>query len=245
MKAIITHPRFTAIVLYSIGLFACIGLSNSMWHRVTKVVNSSYKTYPLKREETLSSRLNHANTYYSYARYRKNSQPEFEQSFVIAQEILNDIPDSLATYPNRADIYQAIKIQSATLANYCKEQSKVSQLNIASYVPMYLEMMAHDEAFNEQDCDDEEVETRAANRAIDVILDLTSPEKNAKIGERPLFALVRARGESKAIHESIIQKLNAESKFYTISDHEIVKILGPEATYENIFDDSTKLSAIG
>ena len=244
MKAIITHPRFTAIVLYSIGLFACIGLSNSMWHRVTKVVNSSYKTYPLKREETLSSRLNHANTYYSYARYRKNSQPEFEQSFVIAQEILNDITDSLATYPNRADIYQAIKIQSVTLANYCKEQSKVSQLNIASYVPMYLEMMAHDEAFNEQDCDDEEVETRAANRAIDVILDLTSPEKNAKIGERPLFALVRARGESKAIHESIIQKLNAESKFYTISDHEIVKILGPEATYENIFDDSTKLSAI-
>jgi hypothetical protein len=59
-----------------------------------------------------------------------------------------------------------------------------------------------------------------------------------------LFALVHAQGESKAIHESIIQKLNAESKFYTISDHELVKILGEGATYNSVFNDSASLVAV-
>jgi hypothetical protein len=241
MKIPTTRTKIATAGLYAVGLVLCLGISKFMWQRVEDSVNKSYKSYAFDPQSSLAQRLNNANTYYWYARYRKNSQPEFERSLAIAQEILKEISDSLKAYPDRTIQYQTIQTQAQTLANYCKEQSEVSQLNIASYVPMYLEMMAHDEAFMEQDCDDAEVETRAANRAIDVLLELISPEKNAKISERPLFALVQAIGEPKAIHESIIQKLNAESKFYTISDHELVKILGPGATYQNVFNDSAAL----
>lgn len=241
MKIPTTRTKIATAGLCAVGLVLCLGISKFMWQRVEDSVNNSYKTYPFDPQGSLAQRLNNANTYYWYARYRKNSQPEFECSLAISQEILREVADSLKVYPTRSKQYQTIQTQAETLANYCKEQSEVSQLNIASYVPMYLEMMAHDEPFMEQDCDDEEVETRAANRAIDVLLELISPEKNAKISERPLFALVQARGEQKTIHESIIQKLNAESKFYTISDHELVKILGPGATYQNVFNDSAAL----
>ena len=241
MKIPTTRTKIATAGLYAVGLVLCLGISKFMWQRVADSVNSSYKSYAFDPQSSLAQRLNNANTYYWYARYRKNSQPEFERSLAISQEILSEVADSLKAYPTRSKQYQTIQTQAETLANYCREQSEVSQLNIASYVPMYLEMMAHDEAFMEQDCEDEEVETRAANRAIDVLLELISPEKNAKISERPLFALVQARGEPKAIHESIIQKLNAESKFYTISDHELVKILGPGATYQNVFNDSAAL----
>ena len=241
MKIPTTRTKIATAGLYAVGLVLCLGISKFMWQRVADSVNSSYKSYAYDPQSSLAQRLNNANTYYWYARYRKNSQPEFERSLAISQEILSEVADSLKAYPTRSKQYQTIQTQAETLANYCREQSEVSQLNIASYVPMYLEMMAHDEAFMEQDCEDEEVETRAANRAIDVLLELISPEKNAKISERPLFALVQARGEPKAIHESIIQKLNAESKFYTISDHELVKILGPGATYQNVFNDSAAL----
>ena len=241
MKLNTTRSKITTLTIYIVGFVLCSAIAYNMWHRVIGAVNNSYLTYEYNHESSLDTRLNHANTYYWYARYRKNSQPEFERAQQIAQQVINEITDSIKAYPEHAVEYQSLANQAKTLNSYCVEQGAVSQLNIASYVPMYLEMMAHDEAFMEQDCEDEEVETRAANRAIDVILDLTSPEKNAKIGERPLFALVRAQGEPKAIHESIIQKLNAESKFYTISDHELVKVLGNGATYESVFSDSTSL----
>ena len=243
-KIVTSTSTLKKVALYTLGLFACLWLSITMWPRVQDSVNNSYQTYPFNEKSSLNQRLNHANTYYWYARYRKNSQPEFERALSICEQLLKEVEDSIIQTPFRESEYQALKDQAQTLANYCNEQSAVSQLNIASYVPMYLEIMGHDEAFMEQDCDDEEVETRGANRAIDVILDLTSPEKNAKIGDRPLFALVNATGETKSIHESIIQKLNAESKFYTISDHELVKILGKGATYESVFNDSASLVAV-
>jgi hypothetical protein len=230
--------------LYLAGMVVCGALAWSMWGRIAEAVEASYASYAFDPEASLATRLNHANTYYWYARYRKNSQPEFELAQRMAEEVLRELPDSLKAFPDRMDEFATLRNQAKTLATYCAEQRRVSQLNIASYVPMYLELMAHDVAFMEQDCEASEVETRAANRAIDVILDLTSPEKNAKIGERPLFALVNAQGESKDIHESIIQKLNSESKFYTISDHELVKILGAGATYERAFNDSSALVAI-
>ena len=244
MKVLLPRTNFTKIGLWLTGLVLSLFLVRLTWNKVTTAVNNSYQTYAYNAAESLSRRLNHANTYYWYARYRKNSQPEFERAWAISQEILREIGDSTEAFPAKKNEYASLKLQAQTLRNYCQEQSAVSQLNIASYVPMYLEMMAHDESFMEQDCEDEEVETRAANRAIDVILDLTAPEKNTKIGERPLFALVHAQGESKAIHESIIQKLNAESKFYTISDHELVKILGEGATYNSVFNDSASLVAV-
>ena len=235
------HNISRNIILSFAGLLLCLFAVDYYWLVITKVVNKSYLTHPYNSNSSLDVRLNHANTYYWYARYRKNSQPEFLRSKVIVEEILREIPDSMRVTPNRKAELEVIKNQAKALLKFCNEQSEVSQLNIAAAVPMYLEIMGYDENFMEQDCDDEEVETRSANRAIDVILDLVSPEKNAKIGERPLFALVNVNGESKVIHESIIQKLNSESKFYTISDHELVKILGANATYNNVFSDSLAL----
>jgi len=185
MKIPTTRTKIATAGLYAVGLVLCLGISKFMWHRVADSVNSSYKSYAFDPQSSLAQRLNNANTYYWYARYRKNSQPEFERSLAISQEILSEVADSLKAYPTRSKQYQTIQTQAETLANYCKEQSEVSQLNIASYVPMYLEMMAHDEAFMEQDCEDEEVETRAANRAIDVLLELISPERVQKLANVP------------------------------------------------------------
>ena len=230
--------RAAFLLLGSIALFL---LSKNMRYKIHQVVDSSYTSYAFQPNSSLSQRLNHANTYYWYARYRKNAQPEFQKALAISEQIVREIQDSVNAQPLKSDSYRSLEQQAKTLGQYCREQSDVSQLNIASYVPFYLEMMGHDESFMEQDCEAEEVETRAANRAIDVLLELTAPEKNAKIGDRPLFAIVEASGESKAIHESIIQKLNAESKFYTVSDHELVKILGEGATYSKVFRDSASL----
>ena len=81
----------------------------------------------------MATLLNHANTYYWYARYRKNSQPEFERAQLIAQQVINEITDSIKAYPEHAVEYQSLANQAKTLNSYCVEQGAVSQLNIASY----------------------------------------------------------------------------------------------------------------
>jgi len=95
MKLNITRPKITTVILYLVGIALSSVLAYQMWNRVTMAVNNSYRTYEYSPKSSIASRLNHANTYYWYARYRKNSQLEFERAQHIAQQVINEITDSI------------------------------------------------------------------------------------------------------------------------------------------------------
>ena len=99
MKLNTTRSKITTLTIYMVGIMLCSAIAYNMWHRVIGAVNNSYLTYEYNHESSLDTRLNHANTYYWYARYRKNSQPEFERAQLIAQQVINEITDSIKAYP--------------------------------------------------------------------------------------------------------------------------------------------------
>ena len=106
------HNISRNIILSFAGLLLCLFAVDYYWSVITKVVNKSYMTHPYNSNSSLDVRLNHANTYYWYARYRKNSQPEFLRSKAIVEEILHEIPDSMRVFPNRKSELEIIKNQA-------------------------------------------------------------------------------------------------------------------------------------
>lgn len=229
---------------------------NKLFRTVEKEVRLSYHSYPYEEREKPEERLNHANTYYWYARYRKNGQKEFDKSRELAHSVAREARDSLSELAKRNisnaakgipldnNHWDSLLRQANTLIKFCEQQKHVSNLNIAAHYPTYLEVMGHDLEFMEQDCERSEINIRGANRAVDDLLNLISPEKNAKISERPLFALVQAVDEQPEIQESLTQKLNAESQFYTIAKHEITRVFNRELDVQDLFADTAGLQKI-
>jgi hypothetical protein len=194
-----------------------------------------------KANESISEKLNHANTYYSWGRYKNNTLPEFEKCSTLCKEIIKEIELKDKINPQDSiSLFQATK-----LVEQCQTQIEVCKLNANSAYPYYNEIMSVDEAYKEEDCDFEEFQLKGIQQATAKLISLNSPDKNVLIKDRTIFGLVIGNENNPIQEELITQTLSSSAKIYTISDHEIQKILGiPVVNKNSIIKDSLSIKKI-
>lgn len=211
-------------------------------HQYNKNNINETETYYNRSNEPLASQLNHANTYFWYARTRKNTWPEFEHARSLAKAVL----DSLNTAQNISkELKKKYEAQAKSLINVIDSIEPICQQRLSTKIPLYTEIMGYDELYKEEDCELEEVKFQGSLKAVDQILDLKASDQNVMIKERPNFGLILTHPKDKDVEELVVEKLNSETKIYTISEHELTQILGDSVIdLEAIITDTAKLSTI-
>ncbi len=212
---------------------------------IEKQVDKSYSSYSSSVSEDPSVLLNHANTYYWFARYKKNTIPEFEKSILLAQKAKLLLEDSTAIVGNRDDARSMID-QANQIIDRSQDWLSVSRLNINSVVPFYSELMGYDVGFAEDDSDQEHVPIRSVQRGIKKVLELGSPDdREVPVNMRVAFALVVVPDDEPELEEVVVQQLNSGSQMYTISRHEIAKFTGSgDLSIAEVVTDSMSMLAL-
>ena len=222
------------------GMITTLGIIQLHRYNVTNIEET--ETYYNRKSESIASKLNHANTYYWYARTRKNTWPEFARSRELAQEVLDSLNGSEQLPEASKNRY---RLQAQTLIDLVDSIGPVCHQRLSTQIPLYTEMMGYDESYKEEDCELEEVRLQGSLKAIDQILDLKASDQNVMIKERANFGLILTHPQDPNVEELVVEKLNSETKIYTISDHELTQILGDSVIdVEAIISDTAKLATI-
>jgi hypothetical protein len=193
------------------------------WSVMRTAVRASHERHPIPVGTSASALLNHANTYYWFGRYRKNTRPEFERAMALAQQARTK---ALAAVPPDT----ALVTQADALLEMGRQQLALCDRGMGSHYPFHMELMDHVGAFVEQDCAPEEFPQQAVIRAMDQLLGVMCPDRTVLIRDRALYALVVTPPGEPEVNELVTEKLNADSRLYTIAAHEAARILGREVT---------------
>jgi len=189
-------------------------------------VDTSYRSFPADTDDP-DSLLNHANTYFWWARYRKNTLPEFDSATTLARRAMARSEARLATDGDSIRYRQRMR-QAREIMTAAEKRGEVCRTNISSVVPFYMEIMGHDDPYFHEDADPADVPNVALRGALAKLTGLMSPERVVPLTNRPGFVLLHVSTTNPLAEEMLTQELNNGSRFYTISDHELVKILGVE-----------------
>ena len=207
------------------------------------MVQQSFDTHPPTTSDP-DSLLNHANTYYWWGRYRKNTLPEFDtaaswatKSLKLAEAKWQQDKDTVS-YRRRIQFANQI-IQKS------KEQAEICKYNIASYIPTYMEVMGYDDDYMQEDADSKDVPNIALRGALDRLTELVLPDRNQAIASRADFVLLNVQTSNPMAEEMLIQELNNKTRMYTISNHEMAAILGKDSiNIQELIKDSLAMSKI-
>ena len=207
------------------------------------MVQQSFDTHPPTTSDP-DSLLNHANTYYWWGRYRKNTLPEFDtdaswatKSLKLAEAKWQQDKDTVS-YRRRIQFANQI-IQKS------KEQAEICKYNIASYIPTYMEVMGYDDDYMQEDADSKDVPNIALRGALDRLTELVLPDRNQAIASRADFVLLNVQTSNPMAEEMLIQELNNKTRMYTIANHEMATILGKDSiNIQELIKDSLAMSKI-
>lgn len=212
---------------------------------IEKNVENSYSSYSSSASDDPAKLLNHANTYYWFARYKKNTLPEFEKSIQLAQRVKLLLEASPTSQSDSSDIRSMID-QANQIIDRSQDWLSVSQLNINSVVPFYAELMGFDVGFAEDDSEQEHLPARSVQRGIQKVIELGSPDdREVPVNMRVAFALVVVPEDEPELEEVVVQQLNSGTQMYTISHHEITKIIGrSDLRIAEVVSDSVSMMAL-
>jgi hypothetical protein len=232
--------RFLVSLIFGLLL---IWMSFQLYKGVEPIVQQSFNSHPPTTVDP-DSMLNHANTYYWWGRYRKNTLPEFDtaaswasKSLVLAKAKWLQDKDT-ASYRRRVQLANQIIKKS-------KEQAEICKYNIASYVPTYMEIMGYDDDYMHEDADSEDVPNIALRGALDRLTGLILPDRNLAIASRADFVLLNVQTSNPMAEEMLLQELNNNTRMYTIANHEIAGILGRDSiNIQELIKDSVAMNKI-
>ncbi len=206
-------------------------------------VDTSYRSFPSNTTHP-DSLLNHANTYFWWARYRKNTMPEFDTAVSLALKAQSASATFLQSDRDTVAYDQRMR-QSRELIAASGKQAEVCRTNISSVIPFYMEIMGHDDDYMYEDADPDEVPNVALRGALARLNGLMSPERTVELQNLPGFILLNVNTTNPIAEEMLTQELNNSTRFYTISDHELVNILGSDhIDREILVTDTTSLRRI-
>jgi hypothetical protein len=221
-----------------VGAVIVVGGIPWLWSVMRDAVRAGHERHPITADATAAQLLNHANTYYWFGRYRKNTRPEFERAMALAQQARTK---ALAAVPPDT----ALVTQADALLEMGRQQLALCDRGMGSHYPFHMELMDHVGAFVEQDCAPEEFPQQAVIRAMDQLLGVMCPDRTVLIRDRALYALVVTPPGEPEVNELVTEKLNADSRLYTIAAHEAARILGREVTdIAALAGDTTALRAL-
>ena len=220
-----------------------VWISFQVFKGVEPMVQQSFSSNPPATLDP-DSMLNHANTYYWWGRYRKNTLPEFDtaaswasRSLQLTEVRLKQDGDTLS-YRRRVQFANQIIKKS-------KEQAEICRYNIASYIPTYMEIMGYDDNYMQEDADSEDVPNIALRGALDRLIGLVLPDRNQEIASRADFVLLNVQTSNPMAEEMLSQELNNKTRMYTIANHEVAAILGTDSVnIQSLIKDSVALQKI-
>jgi hypothetical protein len=214
--------------VYLLAGILLIVASLAIFNSLKPLVENSYNAHAVDTSDP-DTLLNHANTYYWWGRYRKNTLPEFDTAAVWAGRALQLAQSRFAQDKDTAAFMQR-KLQAEQLIAQARQQADICKYNIASYIPTYMEIMGYDDDYMHEDADPEDVPNIALRGALGRLVDLFSPDKNLPVSSRTSFALVNVKTSNPMADEMLVQELNNKTRMYTIAPHELARIAGNDST---------------
>jgi hypothetical protein len=232
------HKKYSLLVIYVLSLICLVVLIFATHNHIQEQVKLSY-TDDSSFTTDPDTILNHANTYYWFARNKKNTVPEFKKSIELAHRsklILNQ-DESIDDEKRRL-----LNLKADQIIEQSQNWLAVSELNMVSAIPFYAEIMNYDSSYVEDDSDGDLLPIRTVQRGIQKVIQLGSPDdREVAVQFRVAFALVIVPDDEPELEALVVQQLNASTQLYTISHHEIAGILGKNTPISEVASDSISM----
>lgn len=241
---IMNRNKNTLLQLFYVAVgIVFIFMAVKIFNGLKPLVDDSYSTYSTETSDP-DTLLNHANTYYWWGRYRKNTLPEFDTAASWANKALQ-LAEARFKQDKDTVAFQQRKLQAEQIIILAKKQADICRYNIGSYLPLYMEIMGYDDDYMHEDADPADVPQVALRNALDRLVELSSPDRNQLISARTNFVLLNVNTSNPKAEEMLVQELNNKTRMYTIAPHELAKIAGKDSiTVAEAIKDSVLIKNI-
>jgi hypothetical protein len=208
-----------------------------------KISDGNYGSVKVNTPGNAKDLLNHANTYYFFARSKSNTIPEFEAAINYA-----NASKSKAQSEKRAHLIDSFECDSLlhvadNIISQTNEAVNLTKNHVASRFPYFFEIMGYDSSFKEEDEDATNLKNKPVLNVVEKLVNSYCLDRNLLLKNLNLFCLVKVPGSNSTVKELVIQKINSGTSLYTISDHELTSILG-NYNPDKLLSDSLCLTKI-